>query len=65
MPAEIVLPVYVRVCDSDEIHIGDVALPVTDDEVKVPGFRAEMAAFYRALADVLEKPDEDDEEPQP
>jgi hypothetical protein len=59
MPAEIVLPVYIRVGDSDETHLGDVALPVQGDEVKVTGFRTEMAAFYRALADALENPSEE------
>lgn len=55
MPAEISLPVFVRVGDSEETHLGDVTFPVQGDEVQVAGLRSEMAAFYRALADALEQ----------
>jgi hypothetical protein len=55
MPAEITLPVFVRVGDSEETHLGDVTFPVEGNEVKDATARSEMAAFYRALADALER----------
>jgi len=55
MPAEITLPVFVRVGDSAETHLGDVTVPVEGREIKAAAVYGEMAAFYRALANALER----------
>lgn len=62
MPAEITLPVYIRVGNHPEAHFGDVTIPVPDGEAKVSVFREEMAAFLRVAADELENASEDDKE---
>jgi hypothetical protein len=56
MPAEIKLPVYVRVGETPEAHFGDVTVPVEGDKITVWTYRREMAAFLRAAADALESP---------
>ncbi|WP_282698216.1 hypothetical protein [Streptomyces sp. CC208A] len=62
MPAELTLPVYMRVGDSPEQQIGLVTMPVHGDHVEATALRAELASFYRAAADAIENPPEDDEE---
>lgn len=59
MPAEITLPVYVRVGNHEEAHFGEVTIPVTSGEATLPCFRREMAAFLRAAADEIERPSEE------
>lgn len=61
MPAEIKLPVYVRVGQAPEAHFGDVTVPVQGDQITVKAYRREIAAFLRSAADELENPTTDDE----
>ncbi|WP_030847388.1 hypothetical protein [Streptomyces griseus] len=60
MPAEITLPVRVRVGDMPESHIGDLTLPVADDGIDLSTLRLELADFYRDVADALDQPIEDE-----
>ncbi|MGE7135998.1 hypothetical protein [Staphylococcus warneri] len=62
MPAEITLPVYVRVGDVPEAHVGEVTVPVQGDQITVRTVRQQVAAFLRAAADAIEKPGEVTEE---
>lgn len=68
MPAEITLPVHVRVGDHPEAHFGDLTVPLTAAVVEgglrigIAEYRTRMAAFLRAAADAIENPSEDDEE---
>lgn len=60
MPAEIVLPVHVRVGGS-EARWGTVAVPVADGEVGEAALRHALADFLHAAADCLKDPDLEDE----
>lgn len=62
MPAEIKLPVYVRVGEQDEAHFGEVTISVPEGEATVSAVRRELAAFLRAAADEMENPSQDEEE---
>lgn len=68
MPAEITLPVHIRVGDHPETHVGDLVLPLTATvaegglRIGIEEYRTPMAAFLRAAADAIENPSEDDEE---
>ncbi|MFJ3537045.1 hypothetical protein ACIPQA_16430 [Streptomyces sp. NPDC090109] len=62
MSAEIEFPVYVRVGDGEEAHIGTITLPLTEPLLDQAAIRAEMATFYRGVADVLDSPPDDDGE---
>ncbi|MEJ2886168.1 hypothetical protein [Actinomycetospora aeridis] len=60
------LPVYLRVGDTEEAHLGDLDLDVvpTDDPTKVRvhiDVRTALPAFLRAVADEIENPTEDDD----
>ncbi|MFF7851914.1 hypothetical protein ACFZDF_30645 [Streptomyces sp. NPDC007910] len=62
MSAEVELPVYVRVGDGVEAHIGTITLPLTGPVLDQAAIRAEMTSFYRGVADALDSPPDDDEE---
>ncbi|MCI3240281.1 hypothetical protein [Streptomyces spinosisporus] len=62
MPAEITLPVHVRVGDHIEARFGDITVQLADGGVPLSGVRTQLAAFLREAADVLENPSEDDDE---
>lgn len=54
MPAEITLPVFVRI-GSREAHWGDITIPVKDNTIRTQALRQELAEFLRAAADEIEK----------
>jgi hypothetical protein len=58
MAAAINLPVYMRLGNTDECHIGDVEIDVNGDGTLQWG-RQEMAAMLRAAADEIENPSEE------
>ncbi|MFG3349509.1 hypothetical protein ACGF1Z_31180 [Streptomyces sp. NPDC048018] len=62
MPAEISLPVYMRVGDSPEQELGTLTMPISGGQVELSVLRVELATFYRALADAVEHPPQDDKE---
>lgn len=55
MPAEITLPVVVRVGET-EGYWGEITIPVQDGVIDEVTARRETAAFFRAAADQLENP---------
>lgn len=61
MPAEIVLPVYVRVGDHPGTHFGDVTVGLTNGKLDEAAYRKTMAEFLRAAADAIENPTETEE----
>lgn len=60
---EVSLPVYMRVGDTPEQHLGTVTMPLRGGHAELVGLRTELAALYRALADALEGPLQDEEVP--
>lgn len=59
MPAEITMPVHVRVGDHIEGHFGDLTVELEGNGgVSLQRVRAELAAFLRAAADELDNPSE-------
>ncbi|MGX1116398.1 hypothetical protein RKD37_001761 [Streptomyces ambofaciens] len=61
MTAVINLPVYMRLGNTDECHIGDIDIDVNGDDT-LQWEPPEMAALLRAAADAIDNPSEDDEE---
>jgi hypothetical protein len=61
MAAEIVLPVIVRVGETEE-QWGTITFTAEDGPLTEDKIRRETAAFFRAAADRLEHPDSYDDE---
>jgi hypothetical protein len=62
MATEITLPVHVRVGDHIEARFGDITIGLVDGGVPLASVRAQLAAFLREAADVLENPSEDEDQ---
>lgn len=60
MPAEIVMPVYVRVGET-EAQWGTITFTAEDGPLTEGKIRSQTAAFLREAADRMENPSEDDE----
>jgi hypothetical protein len=52
------MPVYLRVGDGAECHIGDVTFDTPADHVTMQPVREGIAAFLRAAADAYEHADD-------
>ncbi len=63
-PEEIVMPVYVRVGET-EGRWGTITLTAEDGLLNEGEIRRETAAFFRAAADRLENPGDDEDEGVP
>lgn len=61
MPTEITMPVIVRIGET-EGRWGEITIETQDGEIDEVSLRRETAAFFRAAADRLENPGQDDEE---
>ncbi|MET7321513.1 hypothetical protein [Streptomyces sp. NPDC005549] len=59
---EISLPVYVRVGDTEELHLGDFTVDLANGTGALAYGRPQVAALLRAAADEVENPSEDDAE---
>lgn len=55
------LPVYMRVGDTEEFHLGEFTVGLIDGVGALKYGRPELAALLRAAADEIENPSTDDE----
>lgn len=55
------MPVYMRVGDTEEFHLGDFSVDLVDGVGALRYGRPELAAMLRAAADEIENPSTDDE----
>ncbi|MFB7228514.1 hypothetical protein ACFCY9_12430 [Streptomyces fimicarius] len=60
MPAEITLPVFLRVGSTPEFHLGDFTVDLVGGALKYG--RPEVAQLLRAAADEIENPSPDEGE---
>ncbi|MET7933482.1 hypothetical protein [Streptomyces sp. NPDC005322] len=56
------LPVFMRVGDTEEFHLGDFTVDLVDGVGALRYGRPELAAMLRAAADEIENPSENGEE---
>ena len=54
------MPVYMRVGDTEEFHLGDFSVDLVDGVGALRYGRPELAAMLRAAADEIENPSTDD-----
>ncbi|MFC7869641.1 hypothetical protein ACFUS2_00575 [[Kitasatospora] papulosa] len=59
MPAEITLPVFLRVGSTPEFHLGDFTVDLVGEGALKYG-RAEVAQMLRAAADEVDQPSPDE-----
>lgn len=57
---DLTLPVYMRVGDTEEFHLGDFTVDLVDGVGALQYGRPELAAMLRAAADEIENPSTDD-----
>lgn len=57
---DLTLPVYMRVGDTEEFHLGDFSVDLVDGVGALRYGRPELAAMLRAAADEIENPSTDD-----
>ncbi|MFG2780815.1 hypothetical protein ACGFY7_23545 [Streptomyces prunicolor] len=65
MPAEIALPVFMRIGSGDEFHLGEITVDVDVTEATLTYGRPELATFLRAAADAIENPSEEVDDAAP
>jgi hypothetical protein len=53
------LPVFLRVGEHPELHVGEVTFDLVNDRADVKTLRNAMAEFLRAAADAFEQPSEE------
>ena len=53
---ELTFPVFIRVGDTEECHLGDFAVDLVDGVGSLKYGRPELAALLRAAADEVENP---------
>lgn len=56
------MPVYLRVGNTEEVHLGHFTVDLVDGDGALTYGRPELAALLRAAADEVESPSEVDEE---
>ncbi len=57
----VAFPVFMRVGDTEEFHLGDFTVDLLDGVGALRYGRPELAALLRAAADEIENPSKDDE----